>query len=222
MSYWDADAQRWVEGPGPSGPEGFGEPWQPPPDDSLRRMLIVVFVAVLLCGAAGTGIWWLARDHGGGHHPSAPPWPPPGFATDAPTDTPTFPDTTEPTAEQTAATDEPTTDTIPATGGPRATVTTYYTALNRGDYSTAWALGGKNLGQDYSSYVSGFAFTRRTEVTVLSVAGDTAYVNIAADQNDGTRRTYSGTYTVRNGVITNASVHQSGCASGVDSSHGTS
>ncbi|MBD0747578.1 hypothetical protein [Streptomyces sp. CBMA152] len=207
MSYWDADAQRWVEGP--SGQEGFGEPWQPPPDDSLRRMLIVVFVAVLLCGAAGTGIWWLARDQGGGHHPSAPPWPPSGFTTDTPTDIPTnFPDTTEPTTQERAATDEPTTNTSPSSAGPEATVTTYYGALNRGDYSTAWDLGGKNLGQGYSSYVSGFSDTRRTDVTVLSTAGDTVYVNITAYQRDDTRRTYSGTYTVRDGVITDASVHQ--------------
>lgn len=211
MDYWDADAQRWAQGP--SGGEGFGGPGQPPPDDSLRRVLIVVFVAVLLCGAAGTGIWWLARDSGGGHHPSAPPWPPPGFSTDTPTDTPVFPGATEPgtaapTTDRTAATDEPTTYTNPSTTTPGATVTAYYAALNSGDYSTAWRLGGRNLGQDYSTYVSGFSDTRQAEVTVLSIEGDTVYVDITAHQKDDSTRTYSGTYTVREGAITDARVRR--------------
>lgn len=208
MSYWDANAQRWVQGPAAA--PGQESPGQPPPDDGLRRMLIVVFVALVLCAAAGTGIWVLARD-AGGDGPSAPRYlPAPGISTD--TATPSYPDTAYPTA-----TEEPTLDTSdPSTGtsgptstpGPGATVTTYYDALNSGDYETAWSLGGSNLTTSYSDYVAGFADTRRADVTVLSVEDDTVSVNISAVQRDGEVRTYTGTYTVRGGEITGASVRR--------------
>ncbi|WP_329401659.1 hypothetical protein [Streptomyces melanogenes] len=207
MSYWDADAQRWVQGP--TAMAGDGGPGQPPPDDGLRRVLIVVFVAVVLCAAAGTGIWALARDTGGGG-PATPYSLPTGVATD--TATPDDPYTAFPTT-----TDDPTTAAEPTTAttetttpGPRDTITTYYGALNRGDYETAWSLGGKNLTADYSEYAAGFADTQRADVTVLSVQGDTVSVDIDARQRDGSTRTFTGTYTVRNGEITSASVHRTG------------
>ncbi|WP_406342575.1 hypothetical protein [Streptomyces sp. NBC_00648] len=210
MSYWDADAQRWIQGP--TATAGDGGPGQPPPDDGLRRMLIVVFVAVLLCAAAGTGIWALARDTSDAGPASPRYLPAPGIATDTATATPGYPDvfpttTDEPTtaAEPTTATTDPST-----TPGPQRTITAYYDALNSGDYETAWSLGGRNLTTDYSNYAAGFADTRRADVTVLSVQDDTVYVDINARQRDGSTRTYTGTYTVRGGEITGASVRQTG------------
>ncbi|MFD9482815.1 hypothetical protein [Streptomyces sp. NPDC059991] len=216
MSYWDAEAQRWVQGP--TATAGDGGSGQPPPDDGLRHMLIVVFVAVVLCAAAGTGIWALARDTGGAGPASPPYLPAPGIAADTATATPGYPDTAFPTTTDEPATDEPTmaagptTDTTgPSTApGPQGTITAYYDALNRGDYETAWSLGGKNLTTSYSDYAAGFADTRRADVTVLSVRGDTVSVDINARQRDGSTRSYTGTYTVRNGEITGASVRQTG------------
>ncbi|MFK8910929.1 hypothetical protein [Streptomyces sp. YS-3] len=223
MSYWDADAQRWVEGP--SGAGGAWGPDQPPPDDGLRRMLIVVFAAVVLAAAAVTGIWWLARDHGGGPHRESPFFPPPAVSTLTPgtpdtTDTadPVFPGITEPEATATTGTagtagatetGEPAAGPAPSTATatrPESTVTTYYAALNSGDYTTAWAFGGKNLSPSYTEYVAGFSDTRRTGVTVLSATGDTVRVDITSSLTDGTRQTYSGTYTVHDGVITDARI----------------
>ncbi|WHM36715.1 hypothetical protein [Streptomyces sp. BPTC-684] len=210
MSYWDADAQRWVQGP--TAAMGDGGPGQPPPDDGLRRVLIVVFVAVVLCAAAGTGIWALARDTGGG--PAAARYlPAPGIATDTATATPDYPDTAFPaTTDEPTAAAEPTSDTSSpsSTPGPRNTITTYYAALNSGDYETAWSLGGKNLTTSYSDYVAGFADTRRADVTVLSVQDDTVSVDIDARQRDGSTRTFTGTYTVHDGEITSASVRRTG------------
>ncbi|MEU4350647.1 hypothetical protein [Streptomyces sp. NPDC023838] len=212
MSYWDADAQRWVQGP--TGPGNA--PGQPPPDDGLRRVLIVVFVAVLLCGAAGTGLWLLAHDHGGGPDPASPYYlQTPGTPTDTATQTPTYVDPTYPDPTYSATPDEltppPTTDTSPSTApGPGATVESYYSAINSGDYETAWSLGGKNLTASYSSYAAGFADTRRSDVVVRAVQDDTVSVDITARQRDGSVRTYTGTYTVRNGEITGASVRRTG------------
>jgi hypothetical protein len=168
-------------------------------------MLIVVFAAIVLCAAAGTGIWALAHGHSSGSPNQASPLlSPSGIATDAWTQTSAPPDTAEP-----YATDSPYTDPSPATtAGPDAAVTSYYDAINSGDFRTAWDLGGKNFSSSYSSFVSGFSGTRQDTVTIVSVQGDTVSVDISAYQTDGTQRTFAGTYTVFAGVITDAHIQQ--------------
>src|SRR5699024_6529543 len=42
---------------------------------------------------------------------------------------------------------------------PREVVNDYYAAINRGDYRTAWQLGGKNLDSTYEHYANGFDTT---------------------------------------------------------------
>jgi hypothetical protein len=89
-----------------------------------------------------------------------------------------------------------------------ATVQAYYTAINNHHYHQAWELGGKNTGSTYSSFVNGFAGTAHDTVTIQSVSGNTVNAQLSAQQTDGTVKTYQGTYTVTNGVITVFNVQQ--------------
>ncbi|MFI9249325.1 hypothetical protein [Streptomyces sp. NPDC053069] len=112
------------------------------------------------------------------------------------------------TTQSTDSTDS-TSGTDSATG-PRATVNDFFDAINRRDFRTAWALGGKNLDMNYDSFVAGFDTTEHDDVTVLSVDGDTVSVNLNAEQSDGTQKSYTGQYTVVDGVITHASMTSAG------------
>ncbi|EST32301.1 hypothetical protein [Streptomyces roseochromogenus] len=93
---------------------------------------------------------------------------------------------------------------------PGATVTKYFAAINSRDFQTAWDLGGKNLDSSYSAFVSGFEGTERDDFTVGSVDGTTVSVSLVATQTDGTHKSYSGRYTVVDGVITDASLTPAG------------
>ncbi|RSN33820.1 hypothetical protein DMC61_08400 [Amycolatopsis sp. WAC 04169] len=86
------------------------------------------------------------------------------------------------------------------------TVIAFYDAINRRDFLTAWNLGGQRLakGGTYASWSSGYATTSWAGVTVRSVSGNTVYVDLSARQTDGSLRTFSGSYTVSDGVITGA------------------
>jgi len=91
---------------------------------------------------------------------------------------------------------------------PAGTVQAYYAAINGHHYARAWRLGGRNSGSSYSSFVSGYATTRNDTVTILSVAGNVVTARVVALQTDGTVKTFQGTYTVSNGVISQFNVHQ--------------
>ncbi|CAL9539253.1 hypothetical protein [Streptomyces sp. enrichment culture] len=118
-------------------------------------------------------------------------------------DTATDDATTDATATD-DATDDATTDVT----GPEATVTAYFDAINNRDFAAAWELGGKNLDQDYDSFVAGFATTQRDDVTVTGTSGDDVSVTVVAWETDGTQTTYEGTYTVSGGVITSADMRE--------------
>ncbi|MFI1703151.1 hypothetical protein [Streptomyces griseoruber] len=95
--------------------------------------------------------------------------------------------------------------------GPDATVLAYYDAINAHDFETAWELGGKNLGDGgYQAFVLGYQDTARAEPTVESVDGDTVTVSLVAEGTDGTQKSYRGTYTVVDGVITSGSMEPTG------------
>jgi hypothetical protein len=98
--------------------------------------------------------------------------------------------------------------TPPPPATPASTVQAYYTAINNHHYHQAWELGGKNTGSTYSSFVNGFAGTAHDTVTIQSVSGNTVNAQLSAQQTDGTVKTYQGTYTVTNGVITVFNVQQ--------------
>ncbi|WP_409491807.1 hypothetical protein [Amycolatopsis sp. cmx-11-12] len=88
------------------------------------------------------------------------------------------------------------------------TVIAYYEAINRGDFSTAWNLGGQKLakGGTLASYAKGYATTSWVALTVTSVRGNTVYVDLSARQTDGSLRAFSGSYTVSGGAITSANM----------------
>lgn len=89
-----------------------------------------------------------------------------------------------------------------------ATVQAYYVAINHHRYLRAWRLGGRNTGETYPAFVSGFAGTAHDGVTIQSVSGNVVTAQVVAEQTDGTVKTYQGTYTVAGGVITQFNVHQ--------------
>ena len=84
----------------------------------------------------------------------------------------------------------------------------YYAAINHHRYARAWRLGGRNTGQTYHTFVSGFAGTAHDTVTIQSVSGDVVAAQVVAEQTDGTVKAYQGSYTVAGGVITQFNVHQ--------------
>ena len=90
--------------------------------------------------------------------------------------------------------------------GPGATVRAYIAAINHHDYLRAWNLGGKNTGQSYHAFASGFNGTARDRLTIVSVTGEVVTIQLAAAQTDGTVKHFHGTYTVANGVITQSDI----------------
>ncbi|MGW4572897.1 hypothetical protein [Streptomyces tendae] len=112
------------------------------------------------------------------------------------------------TTDDTATDDTATDDTATDETGPEATVTAYFDAINNRDFTAAWELGGKNLNQDYDTFVAGFATTQRDDVTVTGTSGDDVSVTVVAWETDGTQTTYEGTYTVSGGVITSADMRE--------------
>lgn len=123
--------------------------------------------------------------------PAAPSSPPPVPPTSAP-----------PAVPQLAA--------PPPTPAATAIVSAYFDAINAGDYAQAWALGGDNIeAGSYDAFVAGFAGTAFDNVTIVSAVNDMVTIHLDALQTDGSHRFFAGTYTVRNGVIVQASIHRS-------------
>jgi len=91
-----------------------------------------------------------------------------------------------------------------------AVVMQFYQDLSNHDYADAWSLGGDNIGgSDYNGWVAGYATTASVDVTSYGTWNDgTVWADISALQTDGTTRTYSGIYTVANGVIVSANITQ--------------
>lgn len=101
--------------------------------------------------------------------------------------------------------------TAPALTDPGSVVTQFYDDISNGDYQAAWSLGGENIGgTDYSGWAAGYQDTTSSISVVTSSdwSDDTAYAEIDAIQDDGSEKTYEGTYTVENGVITSADIRQ--------------
>jgi len=95
----------------------------------------------------------------------------------------------------------------PEISAPADVVQEYFDAINAGDYQRAWDLGGKNLDSSYSHFVAGFADTVQDTVTITSTDGNVVSMTLDAEQSDGSTKTFEGTYTVEDGVITDANVH---------------
>ena len=94
--------------------------------------------------------------------------------------------------------------------GPAATVRAYIAAINSHDYARAWRLGGRNSTSSFASFKQGFSTTANDTLNIESVSGNVVTGRLSALQSDGSVKTYHGTYTVRNGVITKFNVRQTG------------
>ena len=150
----------------------------------LAAALLVLFIA-----AAGVTYVVLHKTHGTGSAAG------PGAGSSAPS---------APASSSTV----PAPPSPPPPGVLAATVRAYYAAINHHRYARAWRLGGRNTGQTYHAFVSGFAGTAHDTVTIQSVSGDVVAAQLAAQQRDGTVKTYRGSYTVAGGVITQFNVEQ--------------
>jgi len=113
-------------------------------------------------------------------------------------------------ASGTAATSPPATSSPsgnPGPAGPASTVRAYIAAINRHDYARAWNLGGRNISSSsYPSFWQGFSTTVKDTLTVESVSGNVVTARLSAQQKDGSVKTFHGTYTVKNGVITSSNI----------------
>ncbi|MEV5170301.1 hypothetical protein AB0L10_04220 [Streptomyces flaveolus] len=148
--------------------------------------------------------------YSGGSGPSSPDTPAPDTSTAYETPTWSSTDSADPTDTASSPAGTESTESTEAADSPAGTVTRFFEAINERDYQTAWDLGGKNLDASYTSFVSGFAGTERDDVTIESVQGETVWVDLLARQTDGTQKSYSGRYTVVDGVITEASMNPTG------------
>ena len=116
-------------------------------------------------------------------------------------------------ASGTAATSPPATSSAsgatgnPGPAGPASTVRAYIAAINRHDYARAWNLGGRNISSSsYPAFRQGFSTTVKDTLTVESVSGNVVTARLSAQQKDGSVKTFHGTYTVKNGVITSSNI----------------
>ena len=116
-------------------------------------------------------------------------------------------DTTTPTPSDTSSA-TPSTSASPTDSGPAGTVEAYFNAINAANYQLAWQLGGDNSNQTYDQFVSGLSSTQSDVVTPQSVNGNVVTATLVATNKDGTTKSFSGQYTVTNGVITHFNVQQ--------------
>jgi hypothetical protein len=92
-----------------------------------------------------------------------------------------------------------------------AVVTQFYQDITDHNYAAAWALGGRNVsgGVGYNAWVAGYGTTESTSLGTFSNFGaGEVQVDLFALQSDGTVRSYTGTYTVQNGIIVAAHIVQ--------------
>jgi len=160
----------------------------------LVAALLVLFVA-----AAGVTYLVLHKTRGTG---SAA-----GAGGPAGSSAPSVPASSAPTAPASSSA-LPAPPSPPPPGVLAATVRAYYAAINHHRYARAWRLGGRNTGETYHAYISGFAGTAHDAVTIQSVSGDVVTGRLVAQQTNGTVKTYQGSYTVEGGVITRFNVRQ--------------
>jgi serine/threonine protein kinase len=92
---------------------------------------------------------------------------------------------------------------------PAQTVQAYFTALNAKNYPRAWQLDSVvHQNQNYQQFVKGYSGTKDNTVTIIGTNGNVVSAQLVATQVNGTVKTFSGTYTVTNGVITGAHMLQ--------------
>lgn len=149
---------------------------------------LLIVAVILLLGMAGA-LFALLRGHSS-------------------TSTPLTSTSSAPSSPANQKSSAPTSPPVNPAAGPAGTVQAYFAAINAHDYRKAWNLGGSNTGQSYQQFVQGFNGTQQDTLTIQSVSGNVVTAGLSALQTDGTVKTFQGTYTVNNGVITSFHVQQ--------------
>jgi hypothetical protein len=103
----------------------------------------------------------------------------------------------------------------PAKTNAVAVVTQYYQDITDGNYSAAWALGGKNIaarnGQTYGSWVAGYGTTANINITSSGAwNANRVWCYITATEDSGAVYNYYGTYDVADGMIVSGHIRQVG------------
>lgn len=188
-SWPEAPPSRYVVQP-PEPSRYTADALAPPRRRSWMGALLIVAVILLL--GMGGALFALLRGH------SSSTSSPPASHSSAPS-----------SANQTTSPPPTTSPPVnPAAAGPAATVQAYFAAINAHEYRKAWNLGGSNTGQSYQQFVQGFNGTQQDTLTIQSVSGNVVTAGLSALQTDGTVKTFQGTYTVNNGVITSFAVQR--------------
>ncbi|MCQ4081319.1 hypothetical protein NGB36_12080 [Streptomyces sp. RB6PN25] len=200
-----------TSGPGPTGKAGHGA-GQRRRQPRARLLIMALSLIAAVIGGGLSAVELINSAHNTQRPPAtAQTNPPPaqGAPTRPPTQGAPTPAPSPPSNGGTVTPPAPPpASNAPTTPGVQQVVQDYYAAINAHDYARAWGLGGKNLGTSYDSFVNGFSNTASDSVTVTSVSGDTVSVKIDATQTDGSHRYFTGTYTVSNGTIASANIHQ--------------
>ena len=159
---------------------------EPQRDRPSRRGWLIALVAAVMLAGAGAGAWAVLH-----HKTGSPPVTPSSPPTPAPTTTTVPP---------------------PPQAADVAVVNQFFSDLNRHDYADAWKLGGDNIsnGADYNTWVNGYSSTSSMSWTAQDLGNGVVTVNMSAVQTDGSTKTYTGTYTVSDGMIVSADVTQTG------------
>jgi hypothetical protein len=89
---------------------------------------------------------------------------------------------------------------------PAQTVLDYFAAINHRRYLEAWRLSGAR--EPYAKFRAGYSGTLHDDVTIVAVNGDIVTAKLSAVQVSGKVKTYKGTYTVTNGIISSTNVIQ--------------
>jgi hypothetical protein len=98
----------------------------------------------------------------------------------------------------------------PADADPAQVVRNYFAAINQHDYQRAWQLGGRNVGESYTAFVTGFASTEFDQLVIESVRGNVVTAGVIAIQSEGEQQNFQGVYTVSGAAVTKFSVHRTG------------
>ena len=92
---------------------------------------------------------------------------------------------------------------------PAGTVQAYFAAINAKNFHRAWQLNTVvHRNEDYQQFVNGYSGTAHDDVQIQSTAGNVVTAQLVATQRDGKVKTFQGTYTVTDGIISGTSVQQ--------------
>jgi hypothetical protein len=129
----------------------------------------------------------------------------------APAQTITITRTATPPPATTAAAPAPQPQPQPQFANATAVVTQFYQDITDHNYTAAWALGGNNVsgGVGYDAWVAGYGTTESINLGTFSYFGSGQVQTVlSALQTSGAVYTYTGTYTVQNGIIVAAHIVQ--------------